>query len=151
MKLTTKEQKHIDKSIAILKKNFMTYSIDASQSEMVIDYLKLNMGARDTEVFSVMFLNADYKLIEYKELFFGTANSIVVHPRVVAQECLRTNATHIIIAHNHPSGVADVSEEDIKFTKLVDQVLRLIDVVLVDHIIVAGDSSFSFAENDILP
>lgn len=151
MKFTDKEQRAIDKAKKILQRSLVSNPIDLGRSENVIDFLKLNLSTQDHEVFAVLFLSLQYTLIEYKELFIGTINSTQVHPRIIAQEALKNNAAAIILAHNHPSGESDASDEDIDVTKNVIDALKLIDVDVLDHIIVTPNSSTSFAEKGIMP
>jgi DNA repair protein RadC len=127
------------------------HAIDLGTSDIVFDFLKLNLSTKDREVFSVLFLNPGLKLINYREMFFGSFDSTTVQPRLIAQDALRCNASAIILAHNHPSGVAEASEQDIVVTKNICDAMRLIDVKVLDHIIIAGNEYTSFAETGLLP
>jgi DNA repair protein RadC len=151
VELSEKEKKHIAKSISILTKNMNSHSIDLGTSDIVFDFLRLNLNTKDREVFSVLFLSPSLKLIKYREMFFGSFDAATVHPQQIARDALLCNAASIIIAHNHPSGDAEPSEQDKVVTKMVCDALNLIDVKVLDHIIIAGNEYTSFAETGLLP
>jgi DNA repair protein RadC len=89
-------------------------------------------------------------VIAFEKLFYGTIDGASVHPRVVVQKALALNAAALIVAHNHPSGVAEASVSDERITQTLQQALQLVDVRLLDHIIVAGPTTLSFAERGLL-
>lgn len=120
-----------------------------SSSEATKDFLKFKLSKYDREVFAVMLLDSQHKLIDYQELFFGTINSASVYPRVVVKAVLTENAAAVILAHNHPSGEIEPSQADIAITKRLQESLRLIDVPVLDHIII-GKSATSLAERGII-
>ena len=120
-----------------------------SNPELVRVFLKVHLGGRDHEVFAVFFLDAHRRLIEYVELFRGTIDSAEVHPREVVKEALARNAAAVILAHNHPSGIAEPSLADERITMQVKAALDLFGVKLVDHLIV-GESVASFVELGLL-
>ncbi|TQV74646.1 JAB domain-containing protein [Aliikangiella marina] len=109
-------------------------------------YLQAKICGRVNEVFVALFLDNQHQVIHYDELFFGTVNASSVHPRVLVQQALTHNASAMIVAHNHPSGVAEPSVCDIEITQTIKQALKLIDVRLLDHLIVAGNRVISLAE-----
>ena len=113
------------------------------------EFLKFKLSSYDREVFSVMFLNAQNELIEYKEMFFGTINTSAVYPREVVKYALRVNASAVIFAHNHPSGTTKPSESDKQITQRLKDALELVDIRVLDHIIV-GKTQYSFAEGGLL-
>lgn len=112
-------------------------------------YLQSRLQHYPFEVFSCLFLDNKHRVIEYEELFRGTIDSASVHPREVVRRVLHHNAAAIVLAHNHPSGVAEPSESDKAITKKLQQALRLIDVRLLDHFII-GDEVISFAERGMM-
>lgn len=112
----------------------------------VKEYVHSRLLNHPNEVFAVIFLDNQHRVIAFEELFFGTINASSVHPRVVIQRALANNAAAIIIAHNHPSGVAEASISDIDITRTLKQALDLIDVRLLDHLIVASHQVSSLAE-----
>jgi DNA repair protein RadC len=96
-----------------------------------------------------MLLNTQHQLIEYRELFFGSIDSASVYPREVVKTVLEVNASAVIFAHNHPSGIAEPSESDKRITKRLKDALALIETRVLDHIVVGRDS-VSFAERGLL-
>lgn len=117
---------------------------------MARDFLLANLSGLDHEVFSGMFLDARHRLIEYRELFRGTIDGATVYPREVIKEALSLNAAAVIFAHNHPSGVAEPSEADRCITVKLSKALALVDVRVLDHVVVAGARTISFAERGLL-
>ena len=116
----------------------------------VRDYLRLALGAREHEVFVALFLDAQHRVIAVEELFRGTLTQTSVYPREVVKAALRRNAAAVILAHNHPSGVAQPSQADELLTRSLIEALALIDVKVLDHFIVAGNQTLSFAERGLL-
>ena len=114
------------------------------------DYLALKLGNLEHEVFSVLFLDKRHRLISYKEMFRGTIDGASVHPREVVKEALKQNAAAVILAHPHPSGVAEPSQADEFITQRLKDALALVDIRILDHIIVAGGDTVSFAERGLL-
>ena len=114
------------------------------------DYLTLRLADREHEVFTILFLDTRHRLIDCTELFRGTIDGASVHPREVVKEALKHNAAAVILAHNHPSGVAEPSQADEIITTRLRDALALIDVRVLDHLIVAGSSVTSLAERGIL-
>ncbi len=118
--------------------------------QQVRDYLVLRLGALTREVFLVMFLDAQNRLNATEELFSGTLTQTSVYPREVVKRAMHHNAAGVIFAHNHPSGVAQQSAADELLTKQLKQALALVDVRVLDHFIVAGNQTLSFAERGLL-
>ncbi len=116
----------------------------------VRDYLRLNLAGREHEVFCGVFLDSQHRVLAIEELFRGTLNQASVYPREVVKRALALNAAAIILAHNHPSGVAEPSSADRNLTTLLKEALALIDVRVLDHFIVAQHSVTSFAERGLL-
>lgn len=106
--------------------------------------------ARDIEVFAVLALDVQCRLIAYDELCRGTVAQCAVYPREVVQLLLRRGASAAIVTHNHPSGNAQFSEADKQLTRTLRDVLGLVDIRLADHILVAGNKTVSFAEAGLL-
>ncbi|MBA3477806.1 MAG: DNA repair protein RadC [Lautropia sp.] len=115
--------------------------------QAVKDYLCLLLQGRAQEVFVVLFLDSQNRLILADELFHGTLNQTAVYPREVVRRALEINAAAVILAHNHPSGVAEPSQADRILTDTLRAALRHLDMPVLDHIIVAGQTSYSFAEH----
>jgi len=124
---------------------------DVFQSpQQVRDYLVLKLGALTREVFMVLFLDAQNRLNASEELFSGTLTQTSVYPREVVKRAMHHNAASVILAHNHPSGVAQQSAADELLTQQLKQALALVDVRVLDHFIVAGNQTLSFAERGLL-
>ncbi|MDO9365668.1 MAG: DNA repair protein RadC, partial [Methylotenera sp.] len=132
-----------------LNEQFLQRDIFQSPQQ-VRDYLVLRLGALTREVFLVMFLDAQNRLNATEELFSGTLTQTSVYPREVIKRALHHNAAGVILAHNHPSGVAQQSSADELLTKQLKQALALVDVRVLDHFIVAGNQTLSFAERGLL-
>jgi DNA repair protein RadC len=116
-------------------------------SAAVRNYLHLRLAHLPYESFTVVFLDARHCLISCEELFRGTLTRAYVYPREVVRSALRHNAAAVILAHNHPSGVAEPSPHDHDLTQLLCSALGLMEVRVVDHLIVAGHCFYSFAEH----
>ncbi len=121
-----------------------------SSPQQVRDLLILKLGALTREVFVVMFLDAQNRLNATEEMFTGTLTQTSVYPREVVKRALYHNAASVIFAHNHPSGIAKQSSADELLTAQLKQALALIDVRVLDHFIVAGNQTLSFAERGLL-
>ncbi|HSH28985.1 MAG TPA: DNA repair protein RadC [Thiohalobacter sp.] len=113
-------------------------------------FLTLKLATREREVFAVLFLDHRHRLIGYEELFLGTINCAAVHPREVVKAALHHNAAALILAHNHPSGVAEPSEEDKRISHKLKDALALVDIRVLDHIVVGGTDTVSLAERGLL-
>ena len=118
--------------------------------QVVRDYLALSLGSRPHEVFVAMFLDAQHRLLGSEELFRGTLTQTSVYPREVVKTALRHNAAAVIFAHNHPSGIAEPSRADELLTQTLKQALALVEINTLDHFIVAGGRTISFAERGLL-
>jgi len=116
----------------------------------VRDYLRLTLAARDREVFVVLFLDAQHRVKSVAELFQGSLTQTSVYPREVVKAALAANAAAVIFAHNHPSGVAQPSQADELLTRQLKEALSLVEVRVLDHFIVAGNQTLSFAERGLL-
>jgi len=113
-------------------------------------YLQLHFAGYEHESFVVMFLDAQNRMISTDELFRGTLTMTSVYPREVVKAALRHNAASVILAHNHPSGVAEPSVQDEALTRALRDALSLVDVKVLDHIVVAAGATTSFAERGLL-
>jgi len=115
----------------------------------VKNYLQSRLQNYPYEVFSCLFLDNKHRVIAYEELFYGTIDSASVHPREVLRKVLQHNAAALVLAHNHPSGVAEPSQSDIAITSKLKQVLGIIEVRVLDHFVI-GDEIVSFAERGLM-
>ncbi len=116
----------------------------------VKDYLRLQLGARGHEVFAVMFLDAQARLLKLEEMFRGTLTQTSVYPREVVKRALELQAASVILAHNHPSGAAEPSKADEYLTQTLAAALKLVDVRVLDHFVVGAGDVVSFAERGLL-
>lgn len=121
-----------------------------SSPEDVTEYCKYNIAHYEHEVFFVLFLNNQHRLITALEMFRGTIDGASVHPREVVKEALLQNAAAVIFAHNHPSGSPEPSRADISITQRLKDALILLDIRVLDHIVVGNQGSVSFAQRGIL-
>ena len=121
-----------------------------SSPRAVRDYLRLALAGREQEVFMVLLLDAQHRVIASEELFRGTLTQTSVYPREVVKCALKHNAAAVIFAHNHPSGVAEPSHADEILTRSLKTALALVDIQVLDHFIVAGTRTLSFAERGLL-
>jgi DNA repair protein RadC len=116
-----------------------------SNPAQVANFLKLWLRDRSFEVFAALFLDARNRLIVAEELFRGTLTQTAVYPREIVRRALEVNAAGVILAHNHPSGVAEPSTADRLLTQALRAACALVDVQVLDHVIVAGHQTHSFA------
>ncbi len=109
-------------------------------------FLRAQLRHLPYEVFACLFLDNRHRVLAFEELFRGTVNCASVHPREVVRACIRHNACAVILAHNHPSGVAEPSAADRSITRELCQALRLIDVNVLDHLVIGASDPVSMAE-----
>ncbi len=139
----------IERALEILERRSRSGSALTSPSA-VRDYLRLAIAEREHEVFICVFLDAQHRVIRSEELFRGTLSQTSVYPREVVKAALAANAAAVILAHNHPSGVAQPSQADELLTRSLKDALALVDVKVLDHFVVAGHHALSFAERGLL-
>ncbi|OAK66716.1 hypothetical protein A3K87_05795 [Variovorax paradoxus] len=118
--------------------------------EAVKQYLQLHIGSRPHEVFVVVFLDAQHRLIMLEEMFRGTLTQTSVYPREVVTRAIHHQAAAVVLAHNHPSGAIEPSRADESLTQTLRAALALVDVRVLDHVIVSPGQSFSMAEKGLL-
>ena len=118
--------------------------------QRVKDYLALQLGGRSHETFAVLFLDAQHRFLRLDEMFAGTFNQTSVYPREVVKRALALNAAAVVLAHNHPSGVAEPSRADEFLTQTLKSALHLVDVRVLDHVIVGVGHVVSLAERGLL-
>lgn len=138
-------------ALKALKRQLKKPKTEAITSPYAVkNYLKLELAREEREVFCVMFLDAQNRLIEFERLSKGTLMTTQVHPREVARSALKHNAAAVILAHNHPTGSVEESNADRQLTTTLQQTLALFEVKVLDHIIIAGDESKSFSEHGLM-
>jgi DNA repair protein RadC len=118
--------------------------------EQTRDFLTLKLRAYPNEVFACLYLDNRHRLLRFDELFQGTIDSAQVHAREVVRTALKYNAAAVILAHNHPSGVAEPSQSDINLTQQLKKALDLVDIRVLDHLIIGNGAATSFAERGLL-
>jgi len=118
--------------------------------KLTADYLRTHLATLEHEVFTLIFVDNRHRFIAREELFRGTIDGASVHPREVVKEALKHNAAAVILAHNHPSGVAEPSMADERITHRLRDALALVDIRVLDHLIVAGGDITSLAERGLL-
>jgi len=120
-----------------------------SKPEDAAEFLPLKFAALEYESFWVMFLSNQHRVLAFEEMFKGTVNQASVYPREVVKRAIKLNACAVILAHNHPSGSLEASRADINITEKLKQALSLMDIRVLDHFIVAGDSTTSMSEEGL--
>lgn len=120
-----------------------------SHSELV-KLVKSQIGGRPEEIFFVIYFNTKNEILDSEIISEGTVTETAVYPRKVAERALRCHATSIVIAHNHPGGSAEPTEEDLDLTEELRKSLELMDIQLAEHLIIAEDDSYSFYKKGLL-
>lgn len=137
-----------------MTKRYMTESLaerDVMTSvKAVSEFLTAHLRDEPYEVFAVMYLDVKHHLIDFAKEFYGTIDASAVYPRVIVKKALDKGASAIVIAHNHPSGVAEPSMADRHITKRLNDALALVDVRLLDHFVIGDNEFTSFAERGLL-
>jgi DNA repair protein RadC len=147
--LSAKDQ-IIRQALTILEERLRKPGPAMTSPQTVRDYLKLKLAELPHEVFVVLFLDSQHRLIACDELFRGTLAQTSVYPREVVKAALAHNAAAVVFAHNHPSGVAEPSRADELLTQSLKQALALVDIRTLDHFVVAGINLISFAERGLV-
>ena len=144
------EDQIIDLALTILDCRLRQPGAALTSVTLVRKFLSLRMATLEHEVFSALYLDNQHRVIEFEELFRGTIDGASVYPREVIKSVLNHNAAAVIFAHNHPSGIAEASQADRAITDRLVDALALVDVRVLDHIIVGGNETMSFAERGYL-
>lgn len=121
-----------------------------SSPAVVKDFLRCRMGNLPHEIFAVIHVDAQNALLDYVEMFRGTVSQTSVYPREVVKDALARNSSGLLLAHVHPSGTPTPSRADELLTKTLKEALKLVDVRVLDHFIVAGNATFSMAEHGLM-
>ena len=121
-----------------------------SNPEATRDFLMAHLRNHTQEVFACLFLDNRHRVISFDEMFYGTINSASIHPREVVRRAMSHNAAAVILAHNHPSGVAEPSQADESITRRLKDALSLVDVRTLDHFVIGDGEAVSFAERGLL-
>lgn len=116
----------------------------------LVEYLRAAIGNRQNEVLYAVFLDAKNEVLATKELSEGTISQAAAYPRRIVEEALKCKATSLILSHNHPSGIAEPSEDDQRITEEIKNALALVEISLQEHVILAGGDNYSFRRNGLL-
>jgi DNA repair protein RadC len=146
MVLTPVTEKDILTMANQLAKNRLAKGNVIERPSSAFIYLQTLMSKYEREVFGSIFLNTQYRIISFEELFYGTINAANIHPREVVKRALELNAAAIIFVHNHPSGDSSPSDADVQITIVLREALNLIDVRVLDHIVVGANECVSMTE-----
>lgn len=147
---TISEGEVLAKALEILKNRLRKPGEAMTSPQSVKDYLTIKLAELEHEVFFTLWLDGQHRVIQFGSMFRGTMNQTSVYPREVVKEALRLNAGAVIFAHNHPSGMPEPSRADEMLTKTLQEALALVDVKVLDHIIVGGTHTVSFAERGLI-
>ena len=142
--------KIIKRALKILESR-MTYESNIfSSPDDTKNYLRLKLGNKEREIFSVLYLSSQHQLISYEELFLGTIDGASIHVREIVKLGLALNATAIVCAHNHPSGICEPSKADELITQRIKDACEMVDIRMLDHLIVSAKGSVSLAERGLI-
>ncbi|MDE2416454.1 MAG: hypothetical protein KGN32_01485 [Burkholderiales bacterium] len=148
--LAARERGVIDRALAIVGRALREPGVLAADPAAASEYIRLHIGGEPVEVFCVMYLDAQNRVIAFDRLFIGTLTQTSIYPREVVRASLAHGATAVILAHNHPSGVVQPSKADECLTHTIKAALALVDVRVLDHVIVSRDKSLSMAAMGLL-
>ncbi|HHP2703487.1 TPA: RadC family protein [Citrobacter freundii] len=144
--LTPYAQRTIQRALNLLDKHLRQPGVSFLSTTETRDWLRLKMAVLEREEFIALFLDNQHQLLACETLFTGTINHTEVHPREIVKAALRHNAAAVILAHNHPSGMAEPSRADRLITSNLQNTLLLVDVRVLDHLIIGHREIVSFAE-----
>lgn len=140
----------INRALNILERRLREPGVSFSRSKEALSYLRLRFAELEHEVFSIVHLTNQHQLIACEELFRGTIDGAAVYPREAVKAALHFNAAAVILTHNHPSGVSEPSMADKAITRKLIAAFEVVDIRVLDHIVVAGQQTYSFAEHGLL-
>ncbi|HCM9657736.1 TPA: DNA repair protein RadC [Citrobacter freundii] len=143
------EQRIIRRALLLLEKYQRQPSESFTSTSATKTWLQFQMAHQEREIFIVMYLDNQHCLLERETLFTGTLSHTEVHPREVVKYALKHNAAAVILAHNHPSGTTEISQQDKHVTQRIVKALALVEVRVLDHLVV-GNEVVSFAELGLL-
>ncbi|MDA5516311.1 RadC family protein [Yersinia intermedia] len=145
------EQRTIRRALNLLAKQLREPGVAFTSTHVTRDWLRLHLTGLEREVFIVLWLDNQNRLLAQETLFTGTINSTTVHPRELVKSAMKHNAASAVLAHNHPSQLAEPSQADRQITDRIKTALELVDVRVLDHLVVGGLDVVSFAERGWLP
>lgn len=124
--------------------------LQVTKMSALVQMLRASIGHKQNEILFAIFLNAKNEILATKELGEGTVTQASAFPRKIVEEALKLKATSIILAHNHPGGIAEPSEHDIRITAEIQKALAIVDISLQDHILLANSEYYSFKRNNLI-
>lgn len=137
-----------------MSKRFLAEKLDKTDTlnsvEQTQAFLMAKLRDQPQEVFAMLLLDSQHRLIKYRPMFYGTIDSASVYPRVLVKQALEDNAAAVILAHNHPSGVAEPSQADQHITRRIIDAMALVDIKVLDHFVVGDGVAVSFAQRGLL-
>jgi DNA repair protein RadC len=137
-----------------INQRYMAEALDKTDAfnsvEQTQAYLIAKLRDQPHEVFAMLLLDSQHRLIKYRPMFYGTIDSASVYPRVLVQQALLDNAAAVILAHNHPSGIAEPSQADKSITKRVIDAFNLMDIKVLDHFVIGDGIAVSFAQRGLI-
>jgi DNA repair protein RadC len=145
------EQRTIRRALNLLAKQLREPGVAFTSTHVTCDWLRLHLTGLEREVFIVLWLDNQNRLLAQETLFTGTINSTTVHPRELVKSAMKHNAASAVLAHNHPSQLAEPSQADRQITDRLVNALGLVDVRVLDHMVVGGLDIVSFAERGWSP
>ena len=140
----------IDLAKKLISSRLLLSSKPISSPSETKDFLEIHLGGLEHETFTVIFLDNRHQIITFEHMFRGTIDGARVYPREVVKEALKHNAAAVILAHNHPSGVAEPSLSDKNITQRLKDALSLVDVRVLDHFVFGSTDVVSFAERGLI-
>lgn len=144
--LLARERGTIDRALEIVGRCLRAPGVAFTTPDAVKTYIRLHLAGETCERFAVLFLNSQNVFIAFEIMFTGTLTQTSVYPREVVRAALAHGAAAVVLTHNHPSGTVQPSRADEALTQTLKAALALVDVRVLDHIVVGGDQSLSFAE-----
>jgi DNA repair protein RadC len=147
---SSEETETVQAALRMLEARLRVPGAPMESPQAVRAYLRLHMAELNHEIFAVLFLDAQLQLLKHEELFQGTLTQTSVYPREVVKRALHWHASAVILAHNHPSGLAEPSRADELLTQTLKNALALVDVRVLDHMVVGHRDVVSFAERGLL-
>jgi DNA repair protein RadC len=148
--LPANECRAIDRALEIVGRCLRQPGVVMTDPDAVKQYIRLHIGGETTEIFCVMYLDTQNRVIAFDHLFTGTLTQTNVYPREVVRAALAHGANAVILTHNHPTGITTPSRADRALTQTLKDALALVDVRVLDHVIVGGDRAESMAEKGLL-
>jgi len=145
-----KERAILTRAARILEGKIRAGSVALNSPGLVREWLAVQFSGLEREVFGVIYLDAQNRLIDFEALFSGTLTQTSVYPREVVKAALARNAAAVMFVHNHPSGCAEPSQADQILTETLKRALTLVDIKVLDHFIVGGSVVLSFVERGLI-